>query len=88
MSFHPSLKRRLRRLERMGARYSPEAHARNSVALVIAMTILYLIIVPLLTAAGVMMLMVMAMLIMMNLMVLMLWMVVIHAIFTWFGAPA
>ena len=88
MSFHPSLKRRLRRLERMGARYSPEAHARSSVALVIAMTILYLIIVPLLTAAGVMMLMVMAMLIMMNLMVLTLWMVVIHAIFTWFGAPA
>ena len=88
MSFHPSLKRRLRRLERMGARYSPEAHARRSVALIVVMTILYLIVVPLLTVAGLMMLMVMAMLIMMNLMVLTLWMTVIHAIFTYFGAPA
>jgi Zn-dependent protease with chaperone function len=83
VSFHPSLKRRLRKLERMGAHYTPEAHARNSVATTIGLTILYIIIVPLLTAAGVAIAMAMVMMIMMNMVFLGMWMMVIHAIFTW-----
>ena len=86
MSFHPALKRRVRRLERMGARYSLEAHARRSVALTIFMTLLYCIVGPLLTVAGVLVLVVMAMLIGLNLMLLGMWIMVIHAILSHFGA--
>jgi hypothetical protein len=83
VSFHPSLKRRLRKLERMGAHYSPEAHARRSVALTIFMTLLYVIIVPMFAVVGGALLLVMAMMIMMNMVFLGMWMMVIHAIFTW-----
>jgi Zn-dependent protease with chaperone function len=82
MSFHPSLKRRLRRLERMGAHWSPEAHGRRSVGLVITMTVLYMIIGPLLAIAAGMMLMVMAMMIMLNLVFLGIWMTVLQGIFS------
>lgn len=83
VSFHPSLKRRLRKLERMGAHYSPEAHTRNSLGTTIGLTFLYMIIVPLLTAAGVAIGMALVLMITMNMVFLGIWMMVIHAIFTW-----
>src|SRR5438105_757155 len=55
LSFHPSLKRRLKRLERMGAHYSPEAHGKTPKTAVVVMTVLWLIIAPLLLAAAAMM---------------------------------
>ena len=85
LSFHPSLKRRLRRLERMGARYSPEAHGKKSKAAVIIMSVLWLIIGPLLLAAAGMMLVAIAMLIMLNLMFVGIWLAVIHGIFVLLG---
>ena len=85
LSFHPSLKRRLRRLERMGASYSPEAHGKKSKAAVIIMSVLGLIIGPLLLAAAGMMLVVIAMLVMLNIMIVAIWLVVIHGIFVLLG---
>ncbi|HZR28214.1 MAG TPA: M48 family metalloprotease [Terriglobales bacterium] len=85
LSFHPSLKRRLRRLERMGAHYSPEAHGKKSKATVVVMGVLWLIIGPLLLAAAGMMLMVIAMLVMLNIMFVAIWLAVIHGIFVLLG---
>jgi Zn-dependent protease with chaperone function len=85
LSFHPSLKRRLRRLERMGARYSPEAHRKTSLTAAVFMAVLWLIIGPLLLAAAAMMLVVIGMLIMLNLLVVSIWLAVIHGIFTLLG---
>lgn len=85
MSFHPSLKRRLRKLERMGAHYTPEAHTQMSKGSVIVMGVLYLILGPLLLTAGALMLVVVAMMVMLNLVFLGMWIAVIHAIFTALG---
>jgi len=82
LSFHPPLKKRAKRLERMGSHLiAPERKAGP--ALAIFMTVLYVIIVPLLAVAGVLMLMVIAMMIGLNLMMLMVWMAAIHALFVW-----
>ncbi|HKV92767.1 MAG TPA: M48 family metalloprotease [Candidatus Angelobacter sp.] len=84
LSFHPSLKRRAKKLQRMGSRLiAPEQKARAP--LVIFMTVLYLIIVPLLTIAAGLMLVAIAMMIGLNLMMLALWLTAIHWIFVWWN---
>jgi len=78
LSFHPPLKKRLRRLERMGAQFHPEAHARMGVGAKIFAAVLWLIIGPLLAIAAGLMLLVIAMMIGFNLVILAIWLSVIH----------
>ncbi|MCU1333350.1 MAG: hypothetical protein JWM08_2342, partial [Candidatus Angelobacter sp.] len=80
-SFHPPLAKRARRLQKMGSHMIAPVRAGGAV-LTVFMTLLYAIIVPLLTVAGVLMLMVIGILIGMNLMLLAVWLSVIHWIFT------
>jgi Zn-dependent protease with chaperone function len=82
VSFHPPLARRAKRLQRMGSHLVAPVRA-GGFWLKVFMTVLYLIIGPLLAAAGVLMLVVIAMMIGLNLMVLGLWLTVIHWIFVW-----
>jgi Zn-dependent protease with chaperone function len=82
VSFHPPLNRRAKRLQRMGSHLIAPVRAGGP-WLKVFMTVLYLIIGPLLAAAGVLMLFVIAMMIGLNLMVLGLWLTVIHWIFVW-----
>jgi Zn-dependent protease with chaperone function len=85
LSFHPPLNRRAKRLQRMGSHLIAPVRA-GGLGLKIFMTVLYLIVGPLLAAAGVMMLFVIAMMITLNLMVLGIWLTVIHWIFVlWNG---
>lgn len=79
-SFHPPLAKRAKRLQKMGSHLIAPVRGRG-VALKIFMTLLYAIIVPLLTVAAGLMLIVIAMLIGMNLMLLTVWLTVIHWIF-------
>ncbi len=80
ISFHPQLKRRAKRLQKMGAQMmTPGGYGLGTK---IAFVVLWLIIGPLLTAAGAMMLMVIAMMIMLNLVMLSAWLAIIHGIFT------
>jgi hypothetical protein len=81
-SFHPPLVKRAKRLQKMGSHMIAPVRAGGPV-LAIFMTLLYLIIVPLLTVAGGLMLIVIGMLIGMNLMLLAVWLSVIHWIFVW-----
>ncbi|HEY7404401.1 MAG TPA: M48 family metalloprotease [Candidatus Angelobacter sp.] len=84
VSFHPPLKKRAKKLQRMGSHLiAPERH--TGVALKVFMTVLYLIIVPLLTVAAGLMLIVIAMMIGLNLMMLALWLTAIHWIFVWWN---
>jgi Zn-dependent protease with chaperone function len=83
LSFHPPLKRRLKRLERMGAHVSPDSPEKSSVS--IAVVILWLVVGPLLLLAAVLMLLVIAMMAMLNLMLLALWLGGIQAIFLLLG---
>lgn len=84
VSFHPSLKKRAKKLQRMGSHLvAPER--KTGVALVIFTTLLYLIIVPLLTVAAGLMLIVIAMMIGLNLLMLGLWLTAIHWIFVWWN---
>ncbi len=77
ISFHPPLDKRTRRLQRMGSHVAvPNRH--RSVVLKIALTLLYVIVVPLLTLACLMMLLVIAMMIGLNLLFLALWLTVLH----------
>jgi Zn-dependent protease with chaperone function len=78
LSFHPPLKKRLRRLERMGAQFRAEAHTRMGAGAKIFAAILWLIIGPLLAVAAGLMLMVIVMIIGLNLVLLALWLAVIH----------
>jgi len=78
LSFHPPLKKRLRRLERMGAQFRAEAHARMGAVAKVFAAVLWLIIGPLLAVAAGLMLLVIAMIIGLNLVFLMLWIAVIH----------
>jgi Zn-dependent protease with chaperone function len=80
-SFHPPLDKRAKRLQKMGSHLIAPVRAGGAV-LTVFMTLLYAIIVPLLTVAGVLMLIVIGMLIGMNLMLLAVWLTVIHWIFT------
>jgi len=82
VSFHPPLVKRAKRLQKMGSHMIAPVRAGGAV-LTVFMTLLYLIIVPLLTVAGGLMLIVIGMLIGMNLMLLAVWLTVIHWIFVW-----
>jgi Zn-dependent protease with chaperone function len=82
MSFHPPLARRAKRLQKMGSHMIAPVRA-GGLALKIFMTVLYLIIVPLLTVAAGLMLIVIAMLIGLNLMLLGIWLMAIHWFFVW-----
>jgi Zn-dependent protease with chaperone function len=75
LSFHPPLKRRLRRLARMGAHVTTQKMGRGTK---IAMAILWLIIGPLLAVAGAMMLFLVAVFLMMNLVFVGGWLAAIH----------
>ena len=81
-SFHPPLAKRAKRLQKMGSHLVAPVRGGGWV-LKVFMTLLYAIIVPLLTVAGVLMLIVIAMLIGMNLMLLAVWLMAIHWIFVW-----
>lgn len=80
VSFHPPLEKRARRLQRMGAHLEAPAR-RGSIAGKIMLAILYLILGPLMVAAGAVMLMVIAFMIGLNLTLLALWLTVIHLAF-------
>jgi hypothetical protein len=82
VSFHPPLVKRAKRLQKMGSHMIAPVRAGGPI-LTIFMTLLYVIIVPLMTVAGVLMLMVIGILIGMNLMLLAVWLSVIHWIFVW-----
>ena len=81
-SFHPPLVKREKRLQKMGSHLIAPVRAGGA-WLKIFMTVLYLIIVPLLTVAAGLMLIVIAMLICMNLMLLAVWLMAIHWFFVW-----
>lgn len=81
-SFHPPLAKRAKRLQKMGSHMIAPGRAGGPV-LVVFMTLLYAIIVPLLTVAGGLMLIVIGMLIGMNLMLLAVWLSAIHWFFVW-----
>ncbi|MGB9121706.1 MAG: M48 family metalloprotease, partial [Candidatus Angelobacter sp.] len=82
VSFHPPLVKRAKRLQKMGSHMIAPVRAGGWV-LTVFMTLLYAIIVPLLTVAGGLMLVVIAMLIGMNLMLLAVWLTAIHWFFVW-----
>jgi Zn-dependent protease with chaperone function len=82
VSFHPPLVKRAKRLQKMGSHMIAPVRAGGAV-LTVFMTLLYLIIVPLLTVAGGLMLIVIGILIGMNLMLLAVWLTAIHWIFVW-----
>ena len=78
LSFHPPLKKRLKRLERMGAHLQADVHAKIGVTARLVMAVLMLIFVPLLALVAGLMLVVIAMIIGLNLIFLTLWLSVIH----------
>jgi Zn-dependent protease with chaperone function len=78
LSFHPPLKKRLKRLERMGAHLQADVHHKMGLGMRIFATVLYTIVGALLAVAAAMMLVVIAMIIGLNLIVLMIWLSVIH----------
>jgi Zn-dependent protease with chaperone function len=82
VAFHPPLVRRAKRLQKMGSHMIAPVRA-GGWGLTVFMTLLYVIIVPLLTVAGGLMLIVIAMLIGMNLMLLAVWLTAIHWFFVW-----
>lgn len=82
VSFHPPLVKRAKRLQKMGSHMIAPVRGGGWV-LTVFMTLLYAIIVPLLTVAGGLMLIVIAMLIGMNLMLLAVWLTAIHWFFVW-----
>jgi Zn-dependent protease with chaperone function len=84
VSFHPPLKRRLKRLNRLGA-HVDIATRKWGAGTTIVMLVLWLILGPLLLIAAGAMLVVIAMIIMLNLVFLTMWMAVIHGIFSWLG---
>jgi hypothetical protein len=85
LSFHPPLKKRAKRLERMGSHLlAPER--KTGLGFKIFATVLYAIVVPLLLVAAGLMLFVIAMMIGLNLMMLMLWIAAIHWLFVWLNS--
>jgi len=81
-SFHPPLVKRAKRLQKMGSHMIAPVRAGGWV-LTVFMTLLYAIIVPLLTVAGGVVLIVIAIMIGMNLMLLAVWLTAIHWFFVW-----
>lgn len=84
-SFHPPLKRRAKRLQRMGSHLIAPVMG-GGVWLKVFMTVLYLIIGPLLVVAAGLMLIVIGMMIGLNLMMLAAWLAIIHWIFVWLNS--
>lgn len=84
LSFHPPLKRRIKRLDRMGA-HVEVATRKMGFGATMVMLVLWMIIGPLLLVAGAAMLVAIAMIIMLNLFFLALWLMAIHGIFWWLG---
>ncbi|HZI58727.1 MAG TPA: M48 family metalloprotease, partial [Verrucomicrobiae bacterium] len=84
-SFHPPLAKRAKRLQKMGSHLIAPVRAGGWV-LKVFMTLLYAIIVPLLTVAAGLMLIVIGMMIGMNLMLLAVWLMAIHWIFVWLNS--
>ena len=77
LSFHPPLKRRAKRLQKMGSRLvAPESH--YGVALKVFISLLYIIVVPLMVVAAAAALGAVALIIMLNLLFLGIWLSVIH----------
>jgi hypothetical protein len=85
LSFHPPLKKRAKRLQRMGSHLIAPVMG-GGVWLKVFMTVLYLIIVPLLAVAGGLMLIVIGMMIGLNLMMLAVWLAAIHWLFVWLNS--
>jgi Zn-dependent protease with chaperone function len=85
VSFHPPLKKRAKKLQRMGSHLIAPVSG-GGIGLKIFETVLYLIIGPLLAVAGVLMLVVIAMMIGLNLMMLALWLTAIHWLFVWLNS--
>lgn len=83
VSFHPPLKKRLKRLQRMGAHLAADPKATPSGAKVVLGVLFLLFIAPLMALLAWLMLMLIAMMIGLNLVFLSLWLAVIHAIFVW-----
>lgn len=83
MSFHPSLKRRLKRLDRMGAHVELESR-KMSTATVMFMVILGLILSPFALAAVALLLLLIAIMTVTSMAFLTIWMAVIHQIFLLF----
>jgi Zn-dependent protease with chaperone function len=77
LSFHPPLNKRAKRLQRMGAHLDATTR-RHGAAMMIFTAVLWLIIGPLLVAAGMLMLMVIGMMIGFSVGLLTLWLTVIH----------
>jgi hypothetical protein len=86
LSFHPPLKKRLKRLERMGAHLQADVPRKTGLGGRLILGVLMLILVPLMALVAGLMLVVIAMMIGLNLLFLTLWLAVIHAIFTWWNS--
>jgi Zn-dependent protease with chaperone function len=77
LSFHPPLNKRAKRLQRMGSHLAAPTR-RHGLGMMIFTVVLWLIIGPLLVAAGTLMLMVIGLMIGFSLVLLTLWLTVIH----------
>jgi Zn-dependent protease with chaperone function len=82
MSFHPALKRRLKRLARMGAHIRLGSPQKKSPVAILILVLLSLIMAPLVLALISMMLLLIGMMIMLNLIFLGMWLAAIQALFT------
>jgi Zn-dependent protease with chaperone function len=78
VSFHPPLNKRIKRLQKMGAHLTTPSRTGSAIARTILFTILYLVLVPLMTVAGVAILLLIAFMIGLNLVFLALWLTLIH----------
>jgi Zn-dependent protease with chaperone function len=86
LPFHPPLKKRLKRLARMGAHLRDNRDRKTSMGGRLVMAVLMLILVPLMALVAGLMLVVIAMMIGLNLFFLTLWLAAIHAIFVWWNS--
>ncbi|MBZ5521286.1 MAG: M48 family metalloprotease [Acidobacteriia bacterium] len=85
LSFHPPLKRRLKRLQRMGAHVEFGTAPKRPLWATALMAVLWLILAPLMIAAGAAVLAAITVMIGLNLLFLALWLAVIHFIFGLIG---
>jgi Zn-dependent protease with chaperone function len=84
-SFYPSVERRLKRLERLGARIQTKEDDHTGVVGRIILVFLEIFLGALLLLVGAVMLMMVAVFILLNLLFLTIWLLAIHAIFGYFG---
>jgi Zn-dependent protease with chaperone function len=85
LSFHPPVKRRLKRLQRVGAHVDQGELRPMSATGRLVVVLLWLVIGPLLLLAADLMLVAIAMMVMLNLLFLALWLAAIHGIFAFLG---